>query len=286
MQWLWQLIKNGLLWAVKNPVILVLIVILIVYNHFVSGGSVLKNVHVVWTQAISIWNTLIYLIHFLFTPLGILLDILSLIGSAAITIFEVEANFAIFAKKDRPLLRGIRAMFTIADVQYFILQILVCGIFGLVFLGLAYLIIFPLGLTGLAGSLLLILLVTVGYPTWYMLLATGSVICASHVDTAQKIEMVCIASRWNNLSRLFVFYLIRIGVETAAVSLAVLVGSYFHVPTVFDLLLVVVIAVMPFAIIRTGGFLLKFDIFQDVSWYREYFADFYCTSSISLKKTD
>jgi hypothetical protein len=119
-----------------------------------------------------------------------------------------------------------------------------------------------------------------------MLLATGSVICASHVDTAQKIEMVCIASRWNNLSRLFVFYLIRIGVETAAVSLAVLVGSYFHVPTVFDLLLVVVIAVMPFAIIRTGGFLLKFDIFQDVSWYREYFADFYCTSSISLKKTD
>ncbi len=275
MQWIWHLLKNGLSWAVRNPVILVLVIILIVYNQFAGSSSILQNVHVAWTQASSIWNTLLLLIHLLLTPLGIFLDSLSLIGAAAITIFEVEANFTIFAKKDRPLLRGLRAVFTLRAVQYFILEVMVSAIFAFVFLGLVYLVVFPLGLTGLTGALLLVVLVTVGYPTWYMLLATGSVICNSHVNTAQKLDMVRIAYRWKNFSRLFVFYFVRVGIETVAISLAVLVASYLHVPSIFYVFLIILIATLPFAIIRTGGFLLKFDIFKDVPWYQEYFADFY-----------
>lgn len=274
MKWLGRLIKRGFLWVVRNPVVLVLIVILIVYNQLIGSSSVLENVHIVWTQASSLWNAFTYLVHFLLTPLGIFLDIVSLIASAAITIFEIEANFIIFAKKDKPLLRGLQAIFTLGAVEYFILEVLISALFVLVFLGLAYFIIFILGMRDLAGSLLLIVLFILGYPTWYMLLATGSVICASHVATAQKITMTRIAFRKNNFSRLFVFYFVRVGIETAAVSLALLIASILQVPTIFDLIFVLLIAIMPFAIIRTGGFLLKFDIFQDVPWYQKHFAAF------------
>ncbi len=281
MKWLWRVLRNGIVLIVKNPLIPFLVIVLIIYNQVFGGSSALASGHIDWTHASSIWNFLWKTIFLVLTPTWFLVGLLSVIGTTIVTIFEVEANFAIFAEKSSPLTKGLKAVLTWRAFQYFIFQIIVSALFILVFLGLVYTIVFPLGLSGIIGSILIFILVLLGYPTFYMTLATGAVICDAHVTLYEKRLLAETALSKNNFSKLFVFYFLRVGVETAVLSIALVVASYVKFSSFLELVIIVLIAVAPFAIIRTGGYMLKFEIFKDNVWFKEYFKPIYSNETES-----
>jgi hypothetical protein len=61
-------------------------------------------------------------------------------------------------------------------------------------------------------------------------------------------------------------------------SAAVVIATYIHFSSIFEVILVALIALTPFAIIRTGGYMLKFQIFKEEPWFREYFKSVFLDS--------
>ena len=274
MQRLLARIKECMRWVVKNPILLILVVLLVLYNKFAGGGMHgIEGLDLTRGDAILAFleGTISSFLH----PLGILLVLLGFLAAAALSLFNIGVNFGVFAGRPRTFLQGIRKLFSRSTLELFLVQLTVSAV-G-VFLGLMFMsyVIRDLGLAGLAGALIFFLALIIIYPVWFMAMATISTILAAEVSLYGKWHLLLTALRWPNLSRLLLFYMTRIGFEMLILSIAVLLVSYLHIPVFYGTLIIVLIITVPFALVRTGGFMLKFSIFKEDVWFRSYFKKYY-----------
>jgi len=260
-------------WIVKNPVLLLLVVLLVAYNELTGTDSILRSVD--WTSGESLLAAGETVLASFLTPFGSLALLGSMLVAAAVSMFNIGANFAVFAKRPGPLKHGMRSAFSLSTLELFVFQVVVCGIAVLLYAELSRLIVGTLGIGGLPGALAMLFMAVVGYPLVFMVMATMSTIFAAHVSLYGKWHLTRTACAWPNLSRLLVFYVTRVGLETLLLVASVLLAIYLEIGPVPKALLIILVVTVPFALIRTGGFLLKFSIFKDDIWFRSYFHKYY-----------
>lgn len=260
-------------WIVKNPILLVLVVLLVAYNELTGTDSILRTVD--WTSGESLLAAGETVLANFLTPIGFLALVASMLVAAVVSMFNIGANFAVFAKRPGPLKHGMRFAFSLGTLELFAFQVLVCGIAVLLYAELSRFFVGTLSIGGLPGALVMLFMAVVGYPLVFMIMATMSTIFAARVSLYGKWHLTRTACSWPNLSRLLIFYVTRVGLETLLLIAAVLLAIYLKIGPVPKALLIILIVTVPFALIRTGGFLLKFSIFKDDVWFRSYFRKYY-----------
>lgn len=274
LRWLIDFTKAGFSWIAKNPLLIVLMVIIISYNEFAPKiGLDLKGLNI--ARADSIWNFVLEALHFFTSGPGILIWLASFVCASALTMFNAGAMLAVFAGDPNPGNSGIKTLLSKSWFEYAVLQLLVSAGAVLVGVGLVWIIVRAFSLTGLLGSVLIGLFVVIVYPLFYAVMSAASVIFAVPVSLKEQYGFTKVLLIKKNALRLGLYYLIRIGGEAIIAYIALLAASVFHLSALWTGILVVFIISIPYALVRTTGLLIKLDMLRNTLWFSERFARYY-----------
>lgn len=273
MEWFSKYVRESARWILRNPILLVLVIALVAYNQLSGTDEFLRSVD--WLRAEAVLTAAETFVSSYANGVGILSLFFAFLIASFVSLFTIGVNFAVFAQRKGRLMIGIRKAFSRATLELTVFQFVVSILSGAAFYGLALLVVRVLGLAGLDGSIVLFVLAVIGYPLVFMCMATMSMILASEVSLYGKWHLVRTATRWSNLKKLVVFYVSRLGIETIFLGSALFVSAYAQLSVVWATLLITALVAVPFALVRTSGFLLKFKIFENDIWFRSYFRKYY-----------
>ncbi len=273
MRSLLQYARESARWVMQNPILLALVIALVAYNQLSGTDDALRSVD--WLHAAAVLTAAEALVGRFFHAMGIVSVLLGFLFAAWVSLFAIGVNFAVFAGKRNRLMVGLRKAFSRATLELWVVQVVATLLVGALFYGLAIIVVRSLGLDALDGSIALFIILVIGYPLHFMAMATVSTILAAEVSLLGKWHLVRTALAWPNLSRLIAFYVLRIGIEMVFLGSALLVSVYARLSPVWASVLITALVAIPFALVRTSGFLLTFRIFESDIWFRSYFRKFY-----------
>ena len=279
MSWLSEIFRNGFSWIRSNPVLLFLILLILLYNHFYPD-PIPKVTDVNVFSPASLLGVLDSVYEFVLTTKGQVLGWSSLVIASALTMFNTGALFAVFS--GRPTVReGIRFVFSDRLLEYVSLQ-LVLGLAGAYLLYLElWIFVYVIPSTGVLATVVIFLTLLIGYPMSYMVLSTGALLSGAKTSVREKGVYARVLLRGPNLKRLLIFYGVRIGLEILVAYAALAIGRMLHVSLTATALVIVLLTVVPFAWVRTTGFVLKLGMLRDTRWFSEYFSAYYRRSESS-----
>jgi guanylate kinase len=275
MSWLLDFFKAAFFWVLKNPILIVLVIIIAVFNQFFSNvGIDMRSVDLLHPD--SIWALTLRVLAFAFAPVGFGLIALSLFAAAAITMFNTAATLAVFSGEKSAWRAGFSALLSGRTLMLFLCTGLINLAFGLAFLFGAWLTV-PVGNQhGMLGSAIIILSTAVAYPVFYMLTSVIALIMAAPVSLSERLRITrTLFLIPKNLKRILAFYLIRIGAEALAVGLVLLLIRSAHLPSALSAGLLILAVSIPFALVRTTGLVMKLEMLRDAPWFSAYFANYY-----------
>ena len=274
-RWLLLLFGSGLGWAVRNPAIIVLVFIISFYNHFFSGAKVV-DVESISTGAAA-WSALVYSFEWFTQPHNFLLSIAGMLAASAISMFSVGVTFALFSGSPSPWADGARELISVRLAQYLAIQtvanIVTYSGFVVTVAGIVHLF----GMSGKAGLAMIALIGCIFFAVYYMFLSTCAVIAGARMAVREKFKAASVMFTGKNLKYLLLFYVIRIGAESLLLFVAAALVSIGDFPRVATSILVIGLLVLPFATVRTSGFILKFRMLKDFAWFSSKFRAHYVT---------
>ena len=273
-KWLLRYFAESWRWVWRNPIIIILILILVGFNYFSSSGE-LSEFSELEISGSSIYHLLIISAHSLVEPRVLIAALIATTLASAITIFEMSALFAIFQEKDRPLLRGIKGVFSLSTPVFTIFYGLIFAVYGIVGISLSFIFVDILGLTGIVGGIILTVIVALTYPIVYMLLSVAAMLTVAQLKPDEFVIGIKATFDKENFYRLTAFYVLRIGSELLILLPAAAITNSLGFPVLISALLIILALSIPFALMRTTGFILKLDVFKDVPWFQEAFRAFY-----------
>lgn len=277
LRWLIDFAKAGFSWVAKNPLLIVLMVLIISYNQFIPRlGLDFKNLTI--TRADSIWQFVIQAFHFFTSASGIALWLITFVFATAITIFNSGVMLAVLAGKSKPGQTGLKTLCSMSLIKYMLLQVFVSAILVIAGTALLWLIVFGLSFRGLTGSIIIGIFVAIAYPLFYAAMSAMAIILAVPVSLKEQFAFTKVLLKKPNAIRLGLYYLVRIGGETLVGYIALVIAHELRVPGVWTAVLVIVIISIPYALVRTTGLIIKLDMLKDEIWFANYFANYYAHS--------
>ncbi|MDB4991826.1 MAG: hypothetical protein JWL75_71 [Parcubacteria group bacterium] len=274
MNWLVQFFKTATSWVFKNPILIVLVIFISLYNKFFSNVGFDVS-HLNPLRADSIWLFALAAKNVFLTLHGALIAGSATFASSVITIFNTSAMLAVFAKQSSPGIKALHATLSLRTLEYFILQILCGVVFGTLFLAIMYLIVPVAGIQGIVGTAIISICTLIAYPVFYIILSTGSLILTAPVKANERWLYVRTLCNRQNFPRLLTFYLVRIGTEAILAYGVLILASLVHLPTLISALLIIFIVSIPFALVRTTGLIMKLDMLRNTPWFKSQFANYY-----------
>ena len=273
-----RLAQESVEWVVRNPVLILIVLIIVIYDEVTGTDSFLRAID--WTSGHDLLRAGEEGLAFALTPLGAAAVLLSILVSTSLTMLTVGISFSVFADRGRQFRAGMRSVFSPATLYLFFYEVVTIAIAYLVLLLIARGIVATPGGTELLGAAVILLVGTALYMLLFMIIATASVIFAARVSWYGRLHLAKTALTPKNLSRLIGFYMTRVGLEGVLIFTVAGVAEYFAFPPILAGLLLIAVVTLPFALIRTSGFILKFDIFKDDVWFRSFFRAYYERSGL------
>ena len=273
MRWITTLFRDGLRWVCRNPLLLLLVLVVVAYDRLVPDGLPrLESIDM--TNASSLLRALLAAGHFIFTPSGSLFWFATAAGSA-VTMFNTGAMFAVFAKEPSPVRAGIRTLFSIGTIQFLVLGIVIGFASAFLALGVIRSVVYLLPRSGIVGVALIIIAAILTYPIAYMALTVGAIIAATPSTLREKAQYIRVLLSARNARRLCSFYLVRMGAELLVAYLALVIAQRLGIAPVFIGVVIVLIMTVPLTLLRTTALVMKLEMLRAEPWFREYFKKYY-----------
>ncbi|MES2006663.1 MAG: hypothetical protein V4436_00980 [Patescibacteria group bacterium] len=281
MNWLGRIFVTGYTWIRQNPIIIFIVLLVLGYNYFYPHVTPqFENIDIF--NLASMLAVLDVAYTFILTPAGQIAGWIAITTASAITMFNTGAMFAIFSKRPRPVVEGLRTMFSDRTLEYIALQFII----GLSSAYLLYLelwtVVYIFPNSGWFGVAIILLSVLIAYPLSYVLLSAGAMLIGAKVTVVEKLRYSRILFQKENFKRLATFYCIRIGAEVLVVYVAIYVARLLHVPHLITTLVIVLLITLPLALVRTTGLVLKLGMLKEAAWFKQYFANYYSNNIKSL----
>jgi len=277
MQWLIALFRDGLLWVFKNPLLLLLVLIVVAYNHFVPNGLPSIN-EIDMTNPASLLTALLAVGQFIFTSHGLLFWLATATG-AAVTMFNTGVVFAVFAGKSNSIGIGLRRMLSVRTIQFLLLEIIIGFASAFLALGVIGSVVYLLPHSGIWGVAIIVIAAVLSYPVAYMALTVGAIIVGTTATLREKVHFAQVLLSGRNARRLCTFYLVRIGSEILIAYIALVVAQHVGVSSTLTGIVAILIMTIPLAFLRTTAFVMKLEMLRNTVWFREYFKSYYANIS-------
>ncbi|MDB5265093.1 MAG: hypothetical protein JWN64_664 [Parcubacteria group bacterium] len=279
MTWLTDFFKIAFFWVIKNPILIVLVIIIAIFNQFFADvGLDTKGIQPLHPD--TIWAFTLTVLHFILSPTGFGIITLTLFAAAAITMFNTATTFAVMAGEKQSWKLGMKALFSDRTLILFFLSGLTQLTFGILFLLGMWLTVPVGGQHDILGSVIIVLCTAVAYPIFYMLTSVLALIVAAPVSFRERLEITRVLFFTpKNLRRISTFYIIRIGAEAIAVGAVLLLINLVELPPVISSLLLILAVSIPFALVRTTGLVIKLDMLRNNLWFSHYFRTYYAGTS-------
>lgn len=252
-----QLIKAGYRWVVGNPVVIFLVLVLLVFNHFfasvsapMDGGLTGLNMLSVMTQVADKASTVS----------GFLLSLTAAACASIISMFEAHALLAVYYGGATPVWSGLKRTFRPATAYFYFLYVSAMWGYTWLLLLIAFVLVQKAQLVGLLGGLILGGIVAASFPVLFALLSMATTILALELSRSGCGTAIQRTMTLRNLRRLVGFYLARIGLELVVLGGLIQLLIMAGIGAVDALTVAIIILVLPITILRTSALLLKLDI--------------------------
>jgi len=261
-------------WIRRSPVIVVLILILVAFNYFASESEIASLGQFRFSGQLVL-DLLVAGAAQLLDPRALLVAIGGSLLAAVVTIFEMGAMFAVFQGSPRPFRRGIRAALSQATVAFGAMYAAIFAAYGVFGFVASYVVVVLFGQSGIVGGVVLLLIIAATYPVVYMVLSVCAMVAVAKINasgwaTAAKLTFIP-----RNFRKLTIFYVVRIGSELGILLPAAAFSGYLSLPPILAGLLIIVAVSLPFAIIRTTGFIIKLEVLEPMPDFSKQFSNYY-----------
>lgn len=257
------------------PIVIFTVAIVLLYNEY-------SNRFFIWftgaKPSFSVGGFFVELPDFL-RRLPILLSltlfVLGTLGACAISIYSTTSFTLAFRGRPNSLLKTLQKT-RLKNIWFLFLCHVVVVPFTVLWLTLCYLALSATSLPLSFKSYSFLLISALTFILYYMTLAVAVIIAIVDDTVSNKLRKFKYFATLRSFSRLSQFYLIRIGAELGIIALTGIVLSWLRVRSEYILpIIVVALTVLPFALLRSSGFVLKLEILRPDNYFRTLFENYY-----------
>lgn len=164
---------------------------------------------------------------------------------------------------------------TKALVWFFIAEVILHLVFGLIGLLMYICCLFLYRCCQIDLILLLLGLSVFLYPFFYLLLSFSAMMAVLPLTSVDKISKFNYIFMKKNFFQIYIFYLVRIGMEMGLLIFCPLLISYFGLPTYLFSVSIALILTIPFAFFRGSGYEIKLLILSNDKQINTIFQSYY-----------
>jgi hypothetical protein len=272
-----ELFQRGYIILRAAPIVLIPVAVVILYNDYsnaffnwLTGSKPHFTLNSLFTELPA------FLIR-LPAVLTLSLVLLGTFTACAVSMFSMASFSLAFRRLPNSIPRAIRET-RVKDILFLFLCHVIVTPVALLALALWYWLLSLTSLSLTLKSYALLLIMALAFILYYMSLATAVMVAIADGTLSDKFRKFAYFASTTNISRLTRFYLVRIGAEFIIVGVVGFALARLHIGSDYLLpMMITAVTVLPFALLRTSGFVLKLDMLRPDPYFRKQFERYYST---------